>query len=296
MRYNDAVRYDGVIYRPPSEADAYILQATVGCSWNACVYCDMYRAKRFRVRDVDETLTDVRLAGRTHGERVRKVFVADGDALVMDVAHWEAILAACRAAFPRLRRVSAYATARNVLAKTPDDLARLCAQGLTQLYVGPESGDDVTLKRIAKGATFADHVEAARRVRAAGMRLSTIFLLGVGGVERSLAHARASARLATEMDPLFVAALTVSVVPDTPLDRLQATGRFTMPPVPRLLEELRTFVAEANPRHAIFRTNHASNYVPVGGTLPDDRDRILRTIDAALEGRIALTPEWARGV
>jgi radical SAM superfamily enzyme YgiQ (UPF0313 family) len=289
------VRYEGTIYRPPSEADAYILQATVGCSWNACVYCDMYRAKRFRVRDLDETLDDVRAAGRIYGVRVRKVFVADGDALVLDTAHWEAILEACRAAFPRLRRVSAYATARNILDKAPDDLARLRARGLTQLYVGPESGDDVTLKRIAKGATFADHVAAARRVREAGMRLSTIFLLGVGGVERSQEHARASARLATEMDPRFAAALTVTVVPGTPLEKLRATGRFALPSVRMLLEELRTFVAEANPRYAIFRTNHASNYVPVGGTLPDDRDRILRTIDAALEGRIALTPESARG-
>jgi radical SAM superfamily enzyme YgiQ (UPF0313 family) len=289
------VRYEGTIYRPPSEADAYILQATVGCSWNACVYCDMYRAKRFRVRDLDETLDDVRAAGRIYGVRVRKVFVADGDALVLDTAHWEAILEACRAAFPHLGRVSAYATARNILDKAPDDLARLRARGLTQLYVGPESGDDVTLKRIAKGATFADHVAAARRVREAGMRLSTIFLLGVGGVERSQEHARASARLATEMDPRFAAALTVTVVPGTPLEKLRATGRFALPPVRMLLEELRTFVAEANPRHATFRTNHASNYVPVGGTLPDDRERILRTIDAALEGRLALTPEWARG-
>jgi len=290
-----AVRYEGTIYRPPSEADAFILQATVGCSWNACVYCDMYRAKRFRVRALDETLADVRAAGRAFGTRVRKVFVADGDALVMETPHWEAILDACRTAFPYLGRVSAYATARNVLAKSPDDLARLRARGLMLLYVGPESGDDATLKRIAKGASFADHVAAARRMHEAGIRLSTIFLLGVGGIERSQEHARASAHLATEMDPRYVAALTLSIVPGTPLDRLRATDRFTMPPVRTLLDELRTFVADAAPRHAIFRTNHASNYVPVGGTLPDDRDRILRTIDAALEGRIALTPEWARG-
>ena len=232
------MRYEGTVYRPPSEADAFILQATIGCSWNACTYCDMYRAKRFRVRDLEETLADVRLAGRRHGVPVQKVFVADGDALVLDMAHWEAILDACRAAFPRLKRVSAYATARNILAKTPDELGRLRARGLTQLYVGPESGDDVTLRRIAKGGTFADHVAAARRAGEAGMRLSAIFLLGVGGVERSQEHARASARLATEMDPRFVSVLTLSVVPDTPLDRLQGTGRFTLPPVRTLLQHL----------------------------------------------------------
>ncbi len=290
------MRYEGDVYRPPSEADAYILQATVGCSWNACTYCAMYRTKRFRVRDLEETLADVRLAGLLYGAAVEKVFVADGDALVMDTAHWEAILDACRRAFPRLRRVSAYATARNVLGKRPEDLARLRQRGLALLYIGPESGDDVTLKRIAKGATFADHVAAARRAREAGLELSVIFLLGAGGVERSAEHARASARLATEMDPRFVSLLTLTVVPGTPLDTLRRRGRFALPPVEGLLGELRTFVAEARPTRAVFRTNHASNYVPLGGTIPDDRDRILAAVDAALEGRLPLRPEWARGL
>jgi radical SAM superfamily enzyme YgiQ (UPF0313 family) len=290
------VRYEGAVYRPPSEADAYILQATIGCSWNACTYCAMYRTKRFRVRDLEETLADVRLAGLLHGAAVEKVFVADGDALVMDTAHWEAILDTCRRAFPRLHRVSTYATARNVLGKRPEDLARLRELGLGLLYIGPESGDDVTLKRIAKGATFADHVAAARRAREAGLELSVIFLLGAGGAERSAEHARASARLATEMDPRFVSLLTLTVVPGTPLDTLRRRGRFTLPSVEGLLGELRTFVAEARPTRAVFRTNHASNYVPLGGTLPDDRDRILAAVDAALEGRLPLRPEWARGL
>jgi radical SAM superfamily enzyme YgiQ (UPF0313 family) len=289
------MRYEGTIYRPPSEADAYILQATIGCSWNACTYCDMYRAKRFRIRDLGETLADVRRAGEWHGASVQKVFVADGDALVMDLGHWEPILHACRTSFPRLRRVSAYATARNVLEKSPDELSRLRQLGLSLLYIGPESGDDVTLKRIAKGATFDEHVEAARLARDAGMELSAIFLLGAGGVERTLEHARGSSRLATEMDPRFVSALTLTVVPGTPLDRLQRDGRFTVPAVPQILQELRTFVAEANVTRAMFRTNHASNYLPLGGTLPDDRDRILHTLDAALAGRVPLRPEWTRG-
>ena len=289
------MRYEGTIYRPPSEADAYILQATIGCSWNACTYCDMYRLKRFRVRALDETLADVERARERLGARVEKVFVADGDALVLDLAQWEAILEACRAAFPRLRRVSAYATARNLLEKSPDELARLREGGLRLLYIGPESGDDVTLKRIAKGATFADHVAAAERARQAGIALSAIFLLGAGGVERSAEHAAASARLATEMDPRFVSALTLTVAPGTPQERLQRTGRFTLPAVPDLLRELRTFVAEARPSGATFRTNHASNHVPVAGTLPADRDRLLQVIDAALDGRVPLRPDWARG-
>lgn len=290
------MRYEGAIYRPPSEADALILQATVGCSWNACTYCDMYRARRFRVRDLAETLADVRLAAARYGPRVEKVFVADGDALVMDLGHWEPILEACRDGFPRLRRVSAYATARALLAKSPEALARLRALGLGLLYIGPESGDGPTLRRIAKGASFDDHVEAARRAHEAGMALSAIFLLGAGGVERSAEHARGSARLATAMDPGFLSLLTLTVVPGTPLDTLRRRGHFALPPVAMLLGEARTFVAEARPTRAVFRTNHASNYLPIGGTLPDDRARILAALDAALDGRLALRPEWARGL
>lgn len=290
------MRYEGRIFRPPSEADAYILQATVGCSWNHCTYCDMYRDKRFRVRELDETLTDIRAARLACGNDVEKVFVADGDALVMDLPHWEAILGACREAFPRLRRVSAYATALNLLDKSVEDLARLRALGLSLLYIGPESGDDVTLKRIAKGGSFEDHVEAARRAHAAGMKLSAIFLLGIGGVDRSQEHVEASARLATEMDPAFLSLLTLTVVPETPIARLADKIKFELPSVRRMLEELRIFVALASPTDAVFRTNHASNYLPLGGNLPRDRERILGVVDRALAGAVSLRPEWARGL
>jgi len=290
------MRYEGDIYRPPSEAGSYILQATIGCSWNHCTYCDMYRAKRFRVRDLDETLADVRAMGEAAGEQVRKVFVADGDALVMDLEHWEAILGACREAFPRLRRVSCYAMASNVLEKSEDELRRLRELGLSLLYVGPESGDDPTLRRIAKGSTAEDHARAAERARAAGMDLSVIFLLGAGGTERSAEHALESARLATAMDPKFVSALTLTVVPGTPQAKLRDAGRWELPDVRGLLEELRTFVANAAPTDAIFRTNHASNYLPLSGRLPRDRGRLVEVLDAALGGAVPLRPEWTRGL
>lgn len=288
--------YEGDVYRPPSEADAWILQATVGCSWNACTYCDMYRAKRFRVRPLPEVLDEIGEARRVLGPGLGKVFVADGDALVMETGHWEAILRALREAFPRLRRVSCYAMARNLLAKGPEDLARLRSLGLSQVYIGPESGDPATLKRIAKGGTFEDHVAAAGKAHAAGMKVSAIFLLGAGGVARSEEHARASARLATAMDPRFVSLLTLTVIPGTPIARLRDRGEFALPEVDGLLRELRTFVAEAAPTDAVFRTNHASNYLPLGGRLPRDRDRILEVVDAALEGRVPLRPEPARGL
>ena len=291
------MRYVGKLYRPPSEADALILQATIGCSWNHCTYCDMYRDKpEFRVRPLAESLEDLEAAARAVGPQVEKVFVADGDALVMDLAHWDPILEACRRLFPNLRRVSCYAMARNVLDKSDAELARLRAAGLSLLYMGPESGDDDTLKRIAKGSTAADHVEAARRARAAGFELSAIFLLGAGGVERTQEHAHASAALATAMDPHYLAALTLTVVPTTPLATLAGRGKFELPAVDRLLRELRTFVDEARPTDALFRTNHASNYLPLGGRLPRDRERIVSTIDAALAGDIRLRPERARGL
>jgi len=290
------MRYEQPVFRPPSEADSYILQATIGCSWNACTYCDMYRSKSYRVRDLAETLADVEAARAKDGAGIDKVFVADGDALAMDLAQWETILSSCSAAFPKLRRVSAYATAINLLEKTPEQLRRLRELGLTLLYIGPESGDDTTLKRIAKGATSAAHVAAARRAREAGIKLSAIFLLGAGGTERSDEHAVASARLATAMDPRFVSLLTLTVIPGTPIAKLESSGRFTLPTIGGLLRELRLFIADTRPTDAIFRTNHASNYLPLSGRLPRDRVRLLEVLDAAIGGNIPLRPDWARGL
>jgi radical SAM superfamily enzyme YgiQ (UPF0313 family) len=214
----------------------------------------------------------------------------------MPLDHWVPILSALAAAFPRLRRVSTYATARNLLEKTPAELARLRELGLSLLYIGPESGDDVTLRRIAKGADAADHVEAARKAREAGLDQSLIFLLGAGGRERSEVHARASGRLASAMDPKFLSTLTLTVVPGTPLARLEDQARFELPDVQGLLTELRWFLEEAHLSAAIFRSNHASNYLPIGGRLPRDREAILATLDEALAGRLPLRPEWARGL
>jgi radical SAM superfamily enzyme YgiQ (UPF0313 family) len=290
------MRYEGKIYRPPSEADAYILQATIGCSWNRCTYCDMYREKVYRERDTDAVLEDLRTAAAIAHARVDKIFVADGDALGMSVERWLPILKAARAGFPRLRRVSCYATAINILKKTPEELTALREAGLSRVYIGPESGDDATLKRIAKGSTFAEHVLAAERARAAGIELSVIVLLGIAGTERAREHAEATARLITAMDPEFASALTTTVVPRTPLHTLQTRGRFTLPSVVEMLRELRTIVDEARPSDALFRTNHASNYLAIGGRLPRDRADILATIDAAIAGEVTLRPEWARGL
>lgn len=290
------MRYVGRLYRPPSEANSYILQATLGCSWNKCTYCDMYRDKTFAVRPLADTLADIAAAGEHFGDSVDKVFVADGDPLVMPLSHWLPILEACRDTFPKLRRVSTYAMATNVLAKSDDELEQLREAGLSLLYVGPESGDDATMKRIVKGAGFDEHAEAASRAHKAGMSLSAIFLLGAGGTERAEEHAKASAKLATAMDPAFLAALTMTVVPGTPLATLESRGRYERPEPLALFRELRTFIDEARPSDALFRTNHASNYLPLGGRLPQDRERLVEIIDAALAGEVPLRPEWARGL
>ena len=184
----------------------------------------------------------------------------------------------------------------NILEKNPQELSSLRDQGLELFYIGPESGDDPTPKRIAKGATHADHIEAAEKAKEAGIKLSAIFLLGVGGLERSEEHAHESARLASAMDPRFLSLLTLTIVPETPIAKLASTNRFHLPDLAELLGELRTFVAHCNPTDAIFRTNHASNYLPIAGRLSRDRERILEQLDLALDGQIPLRPEWTRGL
>jgi radical SAM superfamily enzyme YgiQ (UPF0313 family) len=290
------MQYSEPLFRPPSEAQSLILQATLGCSWNHCTYCSMYASKSYQVRPLDQILADIRTAGAWAGVEVSKVFVADGDPLAMDFEYWTAILTALAEAFPRLRRVSTYATARNLLAKTPEQLKRLRELGLSLLYIGPESGDDRTLKALAKGSDAAEHTEAAARARAAGMDQSLMFLLGAGGRERSEEHARASGRLATAMDPKFLSTLTLTVVPGSPLARQQAQGQFELPSVAELLQELEWFVSETQLTGGIFRSNHASNYLPIGGRLPRDRESILASIRAALAGQTPLRPEWMRGL
>ena len=301
------MRYDMPLFRPPSEAQSYILQATLGCSWNNCTYCHMYRSKQFRIRDEAEVLQDIEMAGKRYGNGVEKVFVADGDALVMPIERWEPILAKLQRTFPMLRQVSCYAMASNVNEKSVADLEDLKQLGLSLFYIGPESGDETTMRRLAKqprpqGASrdedylFDAHVEAARKARGAGIKTSAIFLLGAGGTERSREHAMGSARLATAMDPDYLAALTLTVVPGTPLARTMDRMGWQLPEIEGLLTELQTFVTEAKPTRAMFRTNHASNYLPLGGTLPDDGPRIAQLIDMALAGEIPLRPEDMRGL
>ena len=291
------MRYYGTVIRPPSEADSYILQVTYGCSHNRCAFCGTYQDKPFQVRPPEEVLEDIALAQESMPD-TRRVFLADGNALVLSTRRLERILDALSTAFPRLRRVAAYANATDLLNKPCDELTLLREKGLQVVYLGLESGSDEVLRRIDKGVTAAEMVEATHRARAAGIRVSVIGILGLGGPELSIEHAEATGRIASAMDPPYLSMLTLMLVPETPLHRQWQQGTFQLMDAEDLLAELRHLILHLNGlSRCIFRTNHASNYLPLAGTLSRDKEALLTTLDAALaQGRSVLRPEAWRGL
>ncbi|HEX5008948.1 MAG TPA: radical SAM protein [Planctomycetota bacterium] len=273
------MRYVGKVYRPPSEADSLILQATIGCSWNRCSYCAMYLDKRFRPRPLDELKEDMDLAASYLGaENVRRVFLADGDALILRTARLLEILRELRARFPNFQRASVYASPQSLLSKSVAELAELKSAGLPLHYMGPETGHDEVLKRIAKGVTAAEMIEGARRVIDAGAKISLIFLLGIAGTELSHEHAVASGRLTSAIDPQYVSALTLVPVPGTPIHEEVESGRLVLPDPRGRLIELATMIEHMDVTRAIFRSNHASNALPLGGNLPADKGNLLAAL------------------
>ncbi|MHC5212542.1 MAG: B12-binding domain-containing radical SAM protein [Planctomycetota bacterium] len=277
------MRYEGKIYRPPSEADSLILQATIGCSYNRCAYCAMYLDKRFRPRPPEELREDMAMAQAYYGAgNVRRVFLADGDALILRTSRLLEILSDLHAHFPELQRVSVYASPQSLLAKTVPELEELKAAGLTLHYVGPETGHPEVMRRITKGVTPEQIVDGCRRVIDAGAKLSAIFLLGVGGTELSHEHAVESGRLASAIEPHYLSVLTLVPVPGTPIHDQVERGELQLPDPRALLGELREMIQHTDVRRSLFRTNHASNAVPLAGTLPRDKPRILATLDAVI--------------
>jgi len=289
------VRYVGPVYRPPSEADSYLLQVTYGCSHNECTYCAMYRNKTFSARPLDEVLEDVREAARAFPD-TRRVFLLDGDAMTLSTNRLVPVLEALRAAFPGLQRVGSYVNAVSVLKKSDADLVRLRDLGLSIGYLGLETGDPVVNERIVKGATIEEQVEAVRRAQAAGIKMSVMALLGMGGRDRSKEHAEATADVLTAMDPRYVSCLCVTPVPGTPLFEEQRRGAFVLPAPEEILVELRVLLDRMRLSRAVFRSNHASNWLPLAGRLPADRERLLAAVDAALAGAIPLVPDEWRGL
>jgi radical SAM superfamily enzyme YgiQ (UPF0313 family) len=293
------IRYEGTLYRPPSEADSLILQATIGCSYNECSFCGMYRDKRFRVRRIDELRAEIAwVRDRLGADGVRKVFLADGDALVAPPKYLHEVLAALRDAFPSLRRVSCYASPQALQVRTVEQMAALRDAGLGQYYLGVESGHDAVLARMKKGVDAAEMVRVAGKATEAGIKLSTMILLGAGGPALSLEHARASADVINRIQPRFVSTLVVTPVEGTPLFDEAMRGEFVDMDPAAITRELREFVAGLDLRGSVFRANHASNWLPIGGTLPKDKAAILASIDEALASPedAPFVPEAWRGL
>jgi radical SAM superfamily enzyme YgiQ (UPF0313 family) len=286
-----------MVIRPPSEADSYILQVTYGCSHNRCTFCGAYLDKPFEVRPIEEVLEDIDLA-RWQIPDTRRVFLADGNALVLDTERLVTICDALGSAFPRLRRVGIYANARDIRGKTETDLAALQQRKLEIIYLGLESGSDEVLRRTHKGITSAEMVEAVHKVKRAGIRASVIAILGLGGKELSAEHAEETGRVVSAMDPEYLSMLTLMLVPGTELQRQWQSGTFELPGPVDLLQELRQVIARTDGlSRCIFRTNHASNYLPLAGTLSRDKARLLAEIDEALtRGRAALRSEMLRAL
>ncbi|MDW7710474.1 MAG: radical SAM protein [Deferrisomatales bacterium] len=291
----DSLDYEGAIYRPPSEARSIILQATVGCSHGRCTFCPSYQEKRFRIKERATVEADLRKAARLFPQ-VKRLFVADGDALILPMEHWRWLLPAIREHLPWVQRVGAYATARAVRKKTDEDLAWLRDNGLRILYLGLESGDDETLRYVKKDSDAAQMVEAGRRVKAAGITLSVTVLLGIAPPGGSLRHARETGRVLTAMDPQFVGALSVMLCEGTEMAALAARGEHPVPGPGDLLEELREMLAHTELSDGSFMANHASNYLPLTVRMPEEKAQALALLDGALAGRVALRPEAHRAL
>jgi len=289
------MHYEGNIIRPPSEADSILLQVTVGCSRNKCTFCGTYRGERFKIKDDAIIMEDIAFAAR-YCLRQRRVFLCDGDALIIPQKRLRHILQEIRRQLPWVTRVGAYANAKGIGMKTLEELVALRTEGLGILYMGLETGDDVTLQRINKGADAQRMIEMGRKVKAAGIKLSVTVLLGIAGRERSAVHAEATGKVLSTMDPDYVGALSLMLIPGTPLYEDYVSGRFDLLSPLEILGELRVLLAHTDLSRGLFHANHASNYLPIKARLPRDKAATLALIDQALEGAVPLKPEWLRAL
>lgn len=292
------MRYEGSVFRPPSEARSYILQCTVGCSHNRCTFCAMYKDKKYRVRSMAEIMADIHMAGQYYGD-LYKVFLADGDALAMPTGDLLEILAALYQTFPSLQHVGIYASPDSILDKSMEDLHKLKEAGLTIAYLGVETGDSRLLEEIRKGVTYEEMVEAGRKIRQAGISLSVTILLGLAGrTPQAVEHARNTAKILNEINPDYVGALTLMLVPKTQMYRRAQRGEFELPNPFEILAELRMIIQDLDVQGTEFRSNHASNYLAIKGRLPEDKQKMLDLIDSVIDtkDRRYLRPDYMRGL
>jgi radical SAM superfamily enzyme YgiQ (UPF0313 family) len=289
------MHYEGNIIRPPSEANSILLQATVGCSHNKCTFCGAYKGERFKIKSDAVIDADIDFAA-THCRRQRRLFICDGDALIIPQNRLLRILRAIRERLPWVTRVGVYANTKSIRMKSPEELAELQANGLGIAYMGVESGDDATLAAVRKGADAQKMIDAGRKIRRAGIKLSITVLLGIGGRERSMVHAQATGRVISAIDPEYVGALSLMLIPGTPLYDAHQAGRFELLAPEHMLRELGVMIANTEMSGGLFHANHASNYLPLRLTMPRDKTKALALIDRALNGEIALKPEAMRAL
>lgn len=274
------INYEGTVYRPPSEAHSLIVQITVGCAHNHCTFCTMYKNKQFRIRTKAEIFADFDEAAALYGPYIRRVFLADGDALIVKTADLLEILAYVYGRFPKLERVTAYGTAHDILHKSEEELKLLKAAGLDMIYMGAESGDPQVLRDINKGVSREQLIEAGQKLALCGMSCSVTLISGLGGHERLLEHAVASAGLISEMKPAYVGFLTLMVDRSALIYDRIASGDLTLLDPEGVLEEMRLFLSHVDSEGTVFRANHASNYIIMKGTLNADIPRMLSQLEA----------------
>ena len=276
------MRYEGRVFRPPSEAYSLIVQVTVGCSHNKCTFCDMYKEKRFHLRKLEDVLEDFNIARRQY-RYIERVFLADGDALIRKTEDLAAILKHIRKVIPECQRVTSYGSPKSILTKSPEDLALLHSLGLEMIYLGLESGNEQVLKHINKGVTVEDIVRAGQMVKDAGMKLSVTAISGLGGTEMWKEHAIDTAKAFSRMKPDYIGLLTLMFEGDVPLRRECEEGKFHLLTAPQVAKETLLMLEHIDSEGSVFRSNHASNYLTLKGTLNRDREAMCEQIRRALE-------------
>jgi|SRR6056297_1899488 len=276
------MRYEGSVYRPPSEGKSYILQVTIGCSHNKCSFCSMYKDKKFRVRNIDEIFEDLKYA-RDYYNKVRRIFLADGDALILKTKDLESILKEIKRLFPECERIGIYSTPGDILRKPLEDLVKLKNLGLGIIYLGIESGSDLILSQVNKGFTRDEIIQAGQKAKESGIPLSVTLISGLGGKDNWKEHALSSADLVNQINPEYVSLLTLMMEKNTDLYTKYKNGDFDVLSPKEVAVETKLFLKNTNLKNSVFRSNHASNYIPLKGTLNKDRKKLISEIDEALK-------------
>ena len=290
--------YEQVIIRPPSEANSFLLPVTIGCSHNKCAFCGTYTGVKFRIRRLEDIEQDIDKAARNYSQSMRRVFLENGDAIICPQHRLVKVLEYLNKKFPYLDRVGSYTTPQAALIKSLDELKELNRLGLKIAYLGVETGDGELLKRIDKGANYDQIVEAGRKLKQAGIIVSVTVLLGLGGIDGSENHALKTAQILSDIDPDFAGALTLMLVPGTPLHKEWEEGRFSLISPFQSLEELKLMIKNSNFTNCFFTANHASNYLPIKVRLPEQKAEVIKLIDDVLTKRdmSQLRPEFTRAL